>query len=274
MGTAGSATTRRRLIPSTGFEMRLLSRQSTLGRGLVLAMTLGLLLAACAGSSSPSPAASAGPANLVDDLLLRNSSSVGVYYFWDVLAATTLVDPAVVTTEEAHVDVTTDGSEAGRTTRADDGALVSLATAADAPAFEAEFLEALRAGGPRQSSFEVTGELKIAFDGTTCSADAPEMLAAGTYQLPFANRSDVPAVAVVGGLVEGSTYDDLDAYLRDHPGSIDQPPMIVVHGFVYLEPGQAGTGLAELAPGDGFVVCLVTATGQERVVDGPRFAIK
>ena len=95
--------------------------------------------------------ASAGPANLVDELLLRTPMSIDVDYFWDALAAAMLVEPAVVTTEEARIAVTTEGPEAGRTIRSDGGTAMTLATAADRAAFETAFLAGLRAGGPRRT---------------------------------------------------------------------------------------------------------------------------
>jgi pyrimidine-specific ribonucleoside hydrolase len=218
--------------------------------------------------------ASAGPANLVEELRLRRPMSIGVDYFWDVLAAMTLVDPDVVTTEEARLAVTIDGPEAGRSVRSADGAGVTLATGADTAAFEAAFVEGLRSGGPRKTPVVVKGDLAVAFDGTTCAAEIPATLGAGAYSISLANGSRVQAVAAAVGLVEGATYDELDAWMRDHPGTIEQPPMVTVLGLVYLEPGTTGSGLAELVPGDAFVVCLVASEGLEAVVDGPRFRVE
>lgn len=218
--------------------------------------------------------ASAGPANLVDELLLRTPGSIGVDYFWDALAATMLVEPAVATTEEARIAVTTEGPEVGRTIRSDGGTAMTLATAADRAAFEKAFLAGLRAGGPRRTPFEVKSDLAITFDGTTCVSSVPATVPAGASMVSFVNDSKAPSAAVVAGLTEGSTHDDLDAWMKDHPGSIEQPPMVVVLGLVYLEPGTKGSGLAELAPGDAFIACLVAQEGQEVGVDGPRFRIE
>jgi pyrimidine-specific ribonucleoside hydrolase len=217
--------------------------------------------------------ADAGPANLVDELLLRSPLSIDVDYFWDVLAAVALVEPTVVTTEEARIAIATAGADAGRTTRAADGTPIVLATSADAAAFEASFLDGLRSGGPRRTALELVDTIPVTFDGTVCAAEVRSSPRAGTYQLSFVNDSALEAVAVVGGLVEGSTFADLDAWAQDHPGSIEQPPMVVVHGFVYLVPGGAGTALAELVAGDTFVTCLIASTGQEAIVDGPRFRV-
>jgi pyrimidine-specific ribonucleoside hydrolase len=218
--------------------------------------------------------ASAGPANLVDELLLRTPMSIDVDYFWDALAAAMLVEPAVVTTEEARVAVTTEGPEAGRTIRSDGGTAITLSTAADRAAFETAFLAGLRAGGPRRTPLEVKGDLAITFDGTTCASDVPATVPAGASMVSYANASGVESVAVVVRLIEGSTYEDLDTWMKDHPGTIEQPPMVDVPGFVYLEPGTTGSGLAELVPGDAFVACLVAEEGQQEIVSGPRFRIE
>ena len=218
--------------------------------------------------------ASAGSANLVDELLLRTPGSIDVDYFWDALAAAMLVEPALVTTEEARIAVTTSGAEAGRTIRSDSGTAMTLATAADRAAFEKAFLAGLRAGGPRRTPIEVKEDLTVTFDGTTCVSDVPATVPVGTSMVSYANDSNAQSVAVVVRLIEGSTYEDLDTWMKDHSGTIEQPPMVDVPGFVYLEPGTSGSGLAELVPGDAFVACLVAQEGQQEVVDGPRFRIE
>jgi hypothetical protein len=218
--------------------------------------------------------ASAGPANLVDELLMRNSLSIDVDYFWDALAAVLLIEPAVVTTEEARIAVTTEGPEAGRTIRSDGGTAMTLATAADTADFEAAFLAGLRAGGPRRTPFEVKGDLTVTFDGTTCASDVSATVPAAAYTISYANDSKAESVAVVVRLIEGSTYEDLDAWMEDHPGTIEQPPMVEVPGLVFLEPATKGSGLAELVPGDAFVACLVAQEGQQEIISGPRFRIE
>ncbi len=218
--------------------------------------------------------ASAGPANLVDELLLRSPLSIDLDYFWDALAAVMLIEPTVATTEEARLAVPADGPEAGRTTRADDGTPITLATAADREAFETAFLAGLRSGGPRKTPFETKGDLAVTFDGTTCAADVPATLDAGVYTISFANGSTVESAVVISGLTEGATYDDLDAWMRDHPGSTDQPPMVVVLGLVVLEPGTAGSSLGVLTPGDALLDCLTSSDGQYAFFDGPRFRIE
>ncbi len=216
----------------------------------------------------------AGPANLVEELLLRNALSIDVDYFWDVLAAMWLVEPGVVTTEETAVAIVPDGAEAGRSVRSDDGAMVTLATAADRQAFESTFLQTLRSGGPRRTPFELNGELTVRSDGTDCEAAVPAAPTAGSYTLEFSNESSVDMAAVAIGLTEGSTWDDLDAWIADHPGSIDQPPMVAVNGVVLPAPGTAGSALVDLAPGDAAIVCLVAAGDQQEVISGPRFVVE
>lgn len=216
----------------------------------------------------------AGTANLVEELLLRNALSIDVDYFWDVLAAMWLVKPEVVTTEEAGISIVPGGAEAGRSIRSDDGAMVTLATAADREAFESTFLETLRSGGQRRTPFELIGELTIRSDGTDCEAAVPAAPTAGSYALAFSNESAVDMAAVAIGLTEGSTWDDLDAWIADNPGSIDQPPMVVVNGVVLPAPGSTGSALVDLPPGDAALVCLVAADDQQEVISGERFVVE
>lgn len=76
-----------------------------------------------------------GPAKLVDGLI-RNNPQVysGEAYFWDPLAAAVVVEPELVTTEEAAISVlTTPGVDDGRTVRAPDGARPGRHTGDDRP---------------------------------------------------------------------------------------------------------------------------------------------
>jgi pyrimidine-specific ribonucleoside hydrolase len=212
---------------------------------------------------------SAGPANLVDELLARNSFMVGLDSFWDQLTAVALVDPSVVTLEQAPIAVEVDGAEAGRTKRASDGAPVTVASGADATAFEAAFLDGLRSGGPRRSTFERVGTIAIVFDGTTCAHDAAARITAGVYELEFRNDADVEAAGVLAELVEGATFEQLDDWLAQHPDSVDQPPMIDVPGVVATVPHSTVSGLADLRPGDAFAACLYLGAEAQHAVRAP-----
>lgn len=74
----------------------------------------------------------------------RGELESGFYYFWDPLAAATLVDATLTTFEERPLDVVVDeGPESGRIIPADGGRADRFATTADGPRFEQLFLDAL-----------------------------------------------------------------------------------------------------------------------------------
>jgi inosine-uridine nucleoside N-ribohydrolase len=93
----------------------------------------------------------AAPADLVLELWAKNPyMTAGDYYLWDPLAAAVVRDPGLVTTRAATLQVTEGaGLDGGRLIEGVGGAPVTIATAADRPAFERFLLAALRQGGPR-----------------------------------------------------------------------------------------------------------------------------
>jgi pyrimidine-specific ribonucleoside hydrolase len=84
-------------------------------------------------------------ASFVHDLLKSNREFVqsGDYFFWDPLAAAILTDESLATFEETGLSIVEDGSESGRTIRADNDAKVRVALKADGARFEQLFLETL-----------------------------------------------------------------------------------------------------------------------------------
>jgi pyrimidine-specific ribonucleoside hydrolase len=73
----------------------------------------------------------------------------GGYYFWDPLTAAILTDESLATFETRKLAaITAEGPESGRLVVGEAGASVRYATVADAPRFEAQFLEALNAQWP------------------------------------------------------------------------------------------------------------------------------
>lgn len=87
----------------------------------------------------------ASPARFVYALLDRNRLFVlsGGYYFWDPLAAGILTDESLATFEDIPLIVETDGEQAGRTARADDGYPIRVAVDADGARFITRFLDVL-----------------------------------------------------------------------------------------------------------------------------------
>lgn len=84
-------------------------------------------------------------ASLVAELYRANPLvAIGEAYFWDPLAAAAVIDSGLLTTERADIAVVTvDGSDIGRTVRADNGDPIDVATSADAAAFEDLLLRTL-----------------------------------------------------------------------------------------------------------------------------------
>jgi inosine-uridine nucleoside N-ribohydrolase len=86
------------------------------------------------------------PANALVTELYRANPLVGTgaAYFWDPLAAAAVIDRSLLTTERADIAVVTvDGSDVGRTIRADGGNPIDVAVSADAVGFEALLLRTL-----------------------------------------------------------------------------------------------------------------------------------
>lgn len=68
-------------------------------------------------------------------------------YFWDQLAVAYLLDPAVVTLEEAAIRVVTgSGEESGRTLRDESGTVISIATSGNRALLEDLMIESLNGG--------------------------------------------------------------------------------------------------------------------------------
>lgn len=216
----------------------------------------------------------AGPANLVSEMLSRNAYAVGVDYLWDQLAAVALIDQSVLALDDMRLAVASDGTEAGRLVRQAGGAPVTVATGADEAAFQDRFLAGLRTGGPRRTPFVVAGDLMLSFDGTTCVVDAAPSLAAGTYEVRFANRSTVDTGGVLARIRDGSTYQDLLDWLGENPEIIEQPPMVEILGFVVAGAGSDAQALITMPTGTAFPVCQAVDPEANQIVLGDPFAIE
>lgn len=97
----------------------------------------------------------------------------GTYFFWDPLAAVTLVHPDVVHTESRSVAVVeSPGSDEGATVESDDGVQVEVAVGADRSRFEQLFLTALNDGTPVEANIPEP-DLIVTFDGDRCTFEGP-----------------------------------------------------------------------------------------------------
>jgi hypothetical protein len=168
------------------------------------------------------------PAKLVDTLI-RNNPQVysGDAYFWDPLAAAVVVNPELVTTEDATVSViTAEGRDSGRTVRRDDGSPVAIAGRPRTTAFEDLLLRSLDQLGPAAALATpppLVGRAAIRYDGSTCRYDGPTTVPTGRMRFTFRTTDPAWSGAVVGLTGERSIAQIL-AWVQTHPGSSASVP--------------------------------------------------
>ncbi len=179
----------------------------------------------------------AGAADLVYEILVRVPGRFGEgQQLWDELAALALPNPDLVTWEEA--DILVDAS--GRLGRDPAGRAVRFAVAADRPAVESALLDALHRGPGRVTPFELSGELTVTWDGTTCGMKPFETLGPGVVRVAFENASGKPAGVLVGGATPPHTWTELVAVIKDLDVATDTPPDWIIEGASVND--ETGTG--------------------------------
>jgi hypothetical protein len=103
--------------------------------------------------------------------------------------------------------------------------------AADRPAVEAALLSSLRRGGPRVTPFEISGQLSVIWDGTSCAATNSGEIGRGVVQVTFENTSGEPGGVLVAGVEPPATWDELLALLDDlDPETMEAPPDWLIQG--------------------------------------------
>ncbi len=160
-------------------------------------------------------------ATFVWDLFRETAIANGGSFFWDPLAAVSLLDPGVLTTAERRVDVFTNGRDAGRTI-AGSGSHVSVAVGADEARFERDLLDTLLAG----SAYTVTRQptATVTWNGETCTWSGPRSLTAGQAVIETANETDRPFQLVVAAIAPSHTLADLRAYVAGLTAPPANPP--------------------------------------------------
>ena len=181
----------------------------------------------------------AAGANFVSELFVRVPSRVGEgQQLWDELAALALPEPGLVTWEDATLAV----AASGRITRDDGGRTVHLATAADRPAVEAAFLSSLRVGAPRATPFEISGELAVTWDGTTCALTGADDIGPGVVKVRFQNTSGAAASVQIAGPRPPMTWADLLAFLENLDlEAVETPPDWLIQGVGLFDESGAGS---------------------------------
>lgn len=181
----------------------------------------------------------AAGADIVYELFIRVPNRLGDgQQLWDELAALALGDPDLVTWEEA----TLSADASGRLDRDQAGRTVRFATAADRGAAESAFLAALGRGGPRTTPFAVSGEIRLAWDGTSCSAVPLGPLGAGMILATFENRSGLEATAVVVFAGPPHSWQDVVDALVDFDPTSEEPPPEWIEPVVFLGDEGGGAG--------------------------------
>jgi inosine-uridine nucleoside N-ribohydrolase len=217
----------------------------------------------------------AGGANLIFELWVRVPGRIGEgQQLWDELAALALEEPDLVSWEDLTLAV--DGN--GQLARADAGRAVRVAMSADAPAVDDALVQALERGGARATPFALEGTITVTWDGTTCTGEPTQDVAAGVTGLEFANASGEPGGVSIIGTVNDRTWSDVEEYLRsfDAATAEEQPDWVVVAGSLLDETGQGGAvqGTAILEAGTYGPVCITGEWPDDiRIVAGEPFEV-
>lgn len=205
--------------------------------------------------------AGSGPGNLAWELLWRQNAIVGSAYFWDPLAAVSVVEPGVLSTEMASIRVVEAGEEAGKTLRDEAGRSVDLAVGADRLAFESAFLLGLQGGAARATVFALpgpVGEVTVAYHGEgVCTIDQVVDGGPGGYLLHFENGSTVFAGGGIVAMTGGATPAELAAWVAERGPNPGPPPAELarwINGVDAVVDGE-GEFLLELGSGTHAAVC-------------------
>ncbi|MGB9358815.1 MAG: nucleoside hydrolase [Acidimicrobiia bacterium] len=170
-------------------------------------------------------------ARAVYDLLMLNPGSVASgLSFWDQLAAVAMVEPDVAVWHDLDVTVLQSGGPpSAGTLAAGIGRPASVAMAADRVAFEAEYLTTLTGEAVAASEWQTDATLTISSEDW--AYDGPTTVAPGPFTIIVENHSEHSMIVAHGWLVDGATWEDLEAY-----SSIEQPPWIELGSFASVDP--------------------------------------
>jgi inosine-uridine nucleoside N-ribohydrolase len=185
----------------------------------------------------------------------------GTYFFWDPLAAVTLVQPDVVETERRPIAIVeSQGGNAGATVESDDGVEVEVAVAADRTRFEELFLTALTDGTPVEAKIPEP-DLTVTFDGSQCTFEGEtsfeEEGATTRVIVELVNQSEL-GLSLASGLHEGYSWDRL-VYDVARVQTEGPPVYWELTGEVTIQPetlsGGRVTGAFDLASGSHALAC-------------------
>ena len=169
-------------------------------------------------------------AQAVYDLLMLNPGSVASgLSFWNQFAAVAMVEPDVAVWHDLDVTVLQGGGPPSAGTLATGiGRPASVAMAADREAFETEYLTTLTSEAVAASEWQTDATLTISSEGW--AYDGPTTVAPGQFTMIVENHSEHSMLAAHGWLVDGATWEDLEAYT-----SIEQPPWMELGSFATVD---------------------------------------
>jgi inosine-uridine nucleoside N-ribohydrolase len=203
-------------------------------------------------------------ADLVYEFFTRNDYNLegGSYFFWDPLAAVSIVLPEVLTTEVRSVAVVEEPSDrTGALIETPDGAEVRVALSADRRMFEETFLSTLDGGIPISVDIPIP-EATVRYTGQTCTFDGQsEFVAQGSLErvvVEVINETEMP-VTVVSGLHDGVAWEQVQADAAEYEQTGQPPAYWQQTGTVSLY-GRSLTGgrtvaALDLVPGTHALVC-------------------
>ena len=185
----------------------------------------------------------------------------GTYFFWDPLAAVTLVQPDVVETERRPIAIVeSQGDDVGATVESDDGVEVDVAVGADRSRFEEIYLTALNNGTPVETMIPEP-DLTVTFDGSQCSFEGKTSFegegATTRVIVELVNQSEL-GMSLASGLHEGYSWDRL-VYDVARVQTEGPPDYWELTGEVTIQPetlsGGRVTGALDLTPGSHALAC-------------------
>jgi ABC-type glycerol-3-phosphate transport system substrate-binding protein len=105
-------------------------------------------------------------------------------------------------------------------------------------------------------------DVAVAFDGSSCSHDAPTEVGAGSLlRLEAVNAADDVIEVVIAQLLDDATFEDFVEYHQPEPKVTGPPDYVVGSGSVGAQPGTTETSSFRLQGGEYALVCL-QFTGQ------------
>ena len=155
------------------------------------------------------------------ELISATGMDRGGQYFWDPLAATAVVDPAVVRTVERHVEVAGDGD-----TVASAGGTTAVAVSADRPRFERQLLSTLLHGEPAAIPPD-RPDATLTLTAAGCRYSGASKLTAGPLVLETVNRTSAPFAWAIGHVDGTHTVADLRRYAARLKGQVTAPSWLV-----------------------------------------------